>query len=1003
MNERGPNEKHRVAILDIKDYETAISHLEVFLVHYDIKNRVMTVPQRVHEMFLIDMVMGDLPESQITSGLVTDNLDGFRKFYDKLNSGAEQCRCRFEIQTRNGQAVWVEAIGAAVLDSEGQPDYAVISVSNISGQRKRSHYYQKWEPTIKATIAECLYYYDHNLTTDIIEMTGGTTHLSIPSYYSVKFDDFAKYIADNAVHPEDRDEYLKDFGLKALLEKYRDNEMEWHLTHRRLDEDGGYFWAKRTVQLFADPYNGNIHSMIMIRRISDTVAKVQEEFKAGAHELASISVPGGVIGLQNRPQLPYYYINEQMLTFLGYDADELLSATEGFIAHIIHPDDLHRTERTIRQAARNEHVFELQIRLLKKDDSHSWVIMRGKKHEGANDKNMLICHFTDITHIIRLQEELQEAANAANEASKAKSLFLANMSHEIRTPMNGILGFIELAGDEPGISKETLGYLEKIKISAVGLLSVINDILDISKIEAGKMKLERIAFDLHDILAHCESINRIKALEKGISFHVDTAPFVQQKLLGDPSKLTQVLLNLLSNAIKFTERGSVRLEATLENSFANSVGIHFAVKDEGIGMTKEELGNVFNPFTQADQSTTRKYGGTGLGLTITRDIVALMGGALSAESEPGVGSAFSFSLRFDTTDEAAGIAEEPETTIVQKPRFSGEVLVCEDNGINQQVIVEHLAKVGLSSVIAANGQIAVDTVTERLMQGKTFDLIMMDIHMPIMDGIEATHKLLSLGIATPIIALTANAMKRDRESYLSLGMSDYISKPFYAQELWACLLKYLTPLEMSEEAKAGEAAPDGLAPDSALDARLGLEHAAGDHDLYTHLKRNFYLENQGRFAEFLRSMDEDLTDAIRMIHSLKSNAGWIGAMALSRTAADIEGTLMEGAPCTNEQIDRLRRDLEKLLDELAPLADGVAETHPKPALVSTPCELADKLVPLLDSGNTDSLRYLGEIEEVFADYLPYRDDLIKQIGAYDFDKAFETLDVIREIMGRNTP
>jgi CheY-like chemotaxis protein len=576
-----------------------------------------------------------------------------------------------------------------------------------------------------------------------------------------------------------------------------------------------------------------------------------------------------------------------------------------------------------------------------------------------------------------------------------KSLFLANMSHEIRTPMNGILGFVELAADEPGLSPSTKAFLEKIKISSTGLLAIINDILDISKIEAGKMELEHISFNLHDVFTHCENISRIRAEEKGVALYFYSEPFVWQKLMGDPTKLNQVLLNLLSNAIKFTEKGFVKLDALLESNSAKQVTIRFTVRDSGIGMTAEELDRVFAPFSQADNSTTRKYGGTGLGLTITRDIIKLMGGELTVDSSPGSGSIFSFALNFETTDETATTATQTPQ-VIKKPRFSGEVLVCEDNSINQQVIAEHLGRIGLIPIIAENGQVGVDLVLERLASGKSYDLILMDIHMPIMDGIEATHKLLSLGITTPIIALTANAMKRDRESYLSLGMSDYISKPFYAQELWGCLLRYLTPLEMKDE-QVGNPIKAAANPDSALDYALGLEHAANDEELYNHLKRNFFTDNQYKYVELCENLDEsDLSVARRIAHSLKSNAGWIGATELSDIAAELELSLAEGKTCTPNQLALLNYGLNRVLNELRPL---IAEETTETAKVNyslSPRDLVAKLEPLLAVGNADCMQYLGEIGTTFAEFGSYRDTLVKLIGDYDFYEAGETLARIKE-------
>jgi len=987
-------------ILTPVDYETVIGHSDIFVLHYNIKTKVLTIPKQTTNIYLIEPVIHNVPESLIASGLVMDNIEGFRNFFNEIDSGIKLCRVKIELKTRIGIGVWTEGIATSFFDENNQPDYAVISFINISQERKRSYYYQKWEPTIRATIAECLHYYDHNLTTDVQEMSGGYAQSVLPLDISLKHDDAIRFIAENIVHPDDCDEYLKDFTISDMIGCYNRNELESSLFHRRLGNDGTYYWAERITQLFSDPYNNNIHCLIMIRKVTDTLAKFQDELKAGAHELTSASVPGGVIGVYNKPNFPVYYVNEHTLNFLGFDDyDDFLKTTGAEAVNVIHADDIHRTGRAIVKALRKNESFELQIRVIKKDNTIAWVILRGKKNDELSGKNLIICHFTDITTIIKLQEELQQAAATAAEASNMKSAFLANMSHEIRTPMNGIIGFIELAQSEPGLTNNTMDYLEKIKTSASGLLAIINDILDISKIEAGKMEFERIPFELKEVLSHLDDLFRNNAEDKGVDFIFETAPLPWKKLTGDPNKLSQILINLLSNAVKFTDKGFVKLETELACNHGNMAEIRFTVTDSGIGMSRKQIKNIFAPFTQADQSATRKYGGTGLGLSITHNLISLMGGKLEVESALGAGSKFTFSLLYEgTLEETVAI---DKTAMIQKPTFKGEVLVCEDNSINQQVIVEHLERVGLTPFIAENGQIAIDMVTAYMEENKAYDLILMDIHMPVMDGIESTHKLLSLGITTPIVALTANAMKRDRESYLSLGMSDYISKPFYAQELWACLLKYLTPISLENDETKPPVEYDLERKDLIIDEAIGLLHAVNNDELYDRLRRNFYKENIQRFEEITELLQTgSLNEARKVTHSLKSNANWIGAMHLTTIAADIEDKLTKNLPCEEEQLSSLKDELDRVLAELRDFAVKQSETGDSDEVTSlfTPEELIEILEPMLLSGNAEANYYLSDISLVFAEYIPYCEELKQQISDYDFEEAFATLMNISERM-----
>jgi signal transduction histidine kinase/CheY-like chemotaxis protein len=382
------------------------------------------------------------------------------------------------------------------------------------------------------------------------------------------------------------------------------------------------------------------------------------------------------------------------------------------------------------------------------------------------DGSEVFCSFfKDETKTKNYEAQLHEAAQKAQAASVAKSAFLANMSHEIRTPMNSIMGFAGLALDGE-LPHKTKDYISKIRINAEWLLQIINDILDISKIESGKMELERIPFDLHEVLGHSRTLIAPVAMEKGINLHFYAEPSVGKRLIGDPTRLGQALTNLLSNAVKFTNTGIIKLSAEIRASAKNTATVCFEVKDSGIGMTEQQIEKIFDPFTQAETGTTRKYGGTGLGLSITKNIVEMMGGRLSVESAVGIGSKFSFTIVFDMIDVSDTSTHEKKIVFndLKKPLFKGEVLLCEDNYMNQQVICEHLARVGLKTVVADNGRIGVNMVKERMEKGeKQFDLIFMDMHMPEMDGLEASAKILELGVKIPLVAMTANVMEEKKK------------------------------------------------------------------------------------------------------------------------------------------------------------------------------------------------------------------------------------------------
>jgi signal transduction histidine kinase/CheY-like chemotaxis protein len=498
--------------------------------------------------------------------------------------------------------------------------------------------------------------------------------------------------------------------------------------------------------------------------------------------------------------------------------------------------------------------------------------------------------------------QLRETAQKFESASVAKSAFIANMSHEIRTPMNSIIGFNELAMDDE-ITPKTRDYLEKIQLNAEWLLQIINNVLDISKVESGKLELEHIPFDLHEIFAYCRTVIMPKAIEKGIVLHFYAEPSIGKKMMGDPTRLRQILTNLLSNAVKFTNTGFIKLTSSIDISTDNHVIVNFEVRDSGIGMTSEQISRIFEPYMQADSSTARKYGGTGLGLSITKSLIELMGGKLVIESIPNTGTKFGFSVVFDTIDIPYEMPRrESMPVILEKPVFEGEILVCEDNSMNQLVIKESLARIGIKTVIAENGLEGVNTVRKRMEEnGKPFDLIFMDIQMPVMDGIEAASRIFKFQTGTPIIAMTANIMSGEMEIYKLNGIPDYISKPFTSQELWRCLMKYLTPINQTaeENTQTGE-----------IDFDLEFKKV---------LQQHFLKKNQNIYNDIMDAIKaDDLELAHRITHTLRGNAAQLDRISLQTAAADVEYNLKEKKMLvTEDQFNALKAEIDKFLEELS--------------------------------------------------------------------------------------
>lgn len=394
-------------------------------------------------------------------------------------------------------------------------------------------------------------------------------------------------------------------------------------------------------------------------------------------------------------------------------------------------------------------------------------------------------------HLLEATARANDLAAEADMANSSKSQFLANMSHEIRTPMNGIIGFSDLLAEEE-LSEDQKGYVDIIRNSGKALLSLINDILDLSKIEAGKIDVELIDCSLNGVLNFIQPLMQAMASEKEVEFKIVTSDDLPSRICTDPTRLKQCLINLANNAVKFTEQGHVYVIVSLEERNGEPF-IRFDVEDTGIGISAEKQESVFEAFTQADESTTRKFGGTGLGLAITKRFAELMGGTLTLKSEESKGSVFSLLIPVGIDIEnqqhlelADRSNQHDAACQIEKTEFSGNILVAEDDRTNQVLITTLLEKMGFEVTVAEDGNIAVDKA-----MNQSFEMVFMDMQMPNMNGYEATMVLRNKGFSRPIIALTANAMKRDKKKCIEAGCDDYLSKPIVQSDLIKILKKFV--------------------------------------------------------------------------------------------------------------------------------------------------------------------------------------------------------------------
>ena|GEM_PF-3101819 len=536
-------------------------------------------------------------------------------------------------------------------------------------------------------------------------------------------------------------------------------------------------------------------------------------------------------------------------------------------------------------------------------------------------KASILTWITDVT-------ELMHAKILAEEASRVKSDFLASMSHEIRTPMNAILGMTYLCL-QTGLTDKQHGYVEKIQGAANTLLSLINDILDFSKIESGKFILEKAPFRLSDTLRSLWDLVAFRAEERGIVFRMDVDPGVPSAFVGDSLRLNQILLNLCNNAIKFTEKGHITLTIKPEGlqpingspDAPAAAKLLFTVEDSGIGMTKEQIGKLFNPFVQADGSITRKYGGSGLGLSISKYLVESMGGEIWVESRFRVGSAFRFTVILEVVDDSAEnslLRTQPadESAHEEDWRVSpimASILLVEDNEINQEIAIELLTQAGAEVNVARNGVEAIAMVG-----AARYDLVLMDVQMPIMDGLEATRQIRKMigfpARELPIIAMTAHAMKGDYEKSISAGMNDHITKPIDPKELYNTLRKWLAPKTKEHnggnEKMAGET-QGGLRDQPGISIAQGLKYINGNEKLFVMLLKKFPAQFQNAAAEITSFLAEGkIEDASRIAHSVKGSGSTLGMAELASAAAALEQSIKN----SSGEYDALHTDFASKLD-----------------------------------------------------------------------------------------
>jgi hypothetical protein len=559
----------------------------------------------------------------------------------------------------------------------------------------------------------------------------------------------------------------------------------------------------------------------------------------------------------------------------------------------IEPEDRERV-RIAFAAAANTGKFEADYRIRRTDGQVRHIQARGFGIRDQNDKIYRLAGIAeDSTARKMAEEQLERATQAAEAASRAKSAFLANMSHEIRTPMTAILGYADMLLAPKQSPSDRLDCIHTIRRQSQHLLSVLNDILDISKIEAGKLDVELIECDPFRILSESISLMRVRAIEKKLQLGVTYAGPVPATIKTDPTRLRQILINLIGNAIKFTDKGGVQVVVSLENDPNSSPRLRLEVIDSGIGMAAVESAALFQPFSQADSSTTRRFGGTGLGLSICKRLAQMLGGDITLQSRPGCGSRFTVTVETgnldnvalifktheavseSTTDQGAAVKEETNL-----PLLSGTILLAEDGAHNQRVISYYLEMAGARVEVAENGWIACEKAMEAAAR-RPFDLILMDMQMPELDGYSAAAILRSKGYAGPIVALTAHAMSGDRAKCISAGCTDYLTKPVEKGRLIELAAKYLPAPP-----------PDDSGTPTATQ-KIDSDEVANDPAI-SHLLSAFIADLPSQVQQLLKGLaEQDIAHLQKLVHQLSGCGGMYGFPEMTELAAQAEDKLIE--------------------------------------------------------------------------------------------------------------